>query len=227
MIPTKLHLISHHLCPYVQRAVIVLTEKAVPFERTYVDLDNPPSWFVKISPLAKVPLLQVGDEVLFESAIICDYLDETYGDHRIHPVDPLQRAKHRAWVEFSSAILDGIWGFYTAVDSETLALKARDLQLKFVTIESHLKGGPYFAGDKFSMVDVVFGPVFRYFDVFDSIANFDIFHETPKIQAWRKVLAARPSIKNAVLPDYQSRLLDFLKIRSSELSRLILTAKQA
>ena len=223
MIPAKLHLVSHHLCPYVQRAVIVLSEKAVPFERTYIDLDAPPSWFVTISPLAKVPLLQVGAEVLFESAIICDYLDETYGDPRIHPVDSFQRAKHRAWVEFGSAILDDIWRFYTAVDSKTLKLKAKDLQLKFETIENQLRGGPYFAGDKFSMVDVVFGPVFRYFDVFDSIADFGIFHHTPKIQAWRKMLAVRPSIENAVLPNYPSQLLDFLTARSSELSRLILT----
>lgn len=219
----KLHLVSHHLCPYVQRAVIVLSEKDIPFERTYIDLAKPPSWFVTISPLGQVPLLQVGAEVLFESASICDYLDEVYGDYCIHPVDPLQRAKHRAWVEFGSAILDAIWGFYTAVDSKTLKLKARDLQLKFETIENQLRGGPYFAGDKFSMVDVVFGPVFRYFDVFDSIADFGIFHRTPRIQAWRKMLAVRPSIENAVLPNYPSQLRDFLKARSSELSRLILT----
>src|SRR5690606_14684875 len=63
-----LTLVSHHLCPYVQRAVIALLEKGVPFERVYINLDEKPAWFRQISPLGKVPLLKVGDEaVLFES----------------------------------------------------------------------------------------------------------------------------------------------------------------
>ena len=85
-VPTP-RLVSHHLCPYVQHAVIVLTEKSIPFERVYVDLARPPQWFVNVAPLGKVPLLQVGDNILFESAIICEYLDETVGE-RMHPTDP-------------------------------------------------------------------------------------------------------------------------------------------
>ena len=52
-----LQLISHDLCPYVQRAVISLTEKGVPFERSYIDLGNKPDWFLAISPLGKTPVL--------------------------------------------------------------------------------------------------------------------------------------------------------------------------
>ncbi len=54
-----LKLISHKLCPYVQRAVIALKEKGVPFERIDIDLANKPDWFLKISPLGKVPVLLV------------------------------------------------------------------------------------------------------------------------------------------------------------------------
>ena len=53
--------ISHKLCPYVQRAVIALNEKGVPFERIDIDLANKPDWFLKISPLGKVPVLLVDD----------------------------------------------------------------------------------------------------------------------------------------------------------------------
>ena len=62
----KLKLISHKLCPYVQRAVIALTEKGVPFERIDIDLANKPDWFLAISPLGKTPVLQVGDKAIFE-----------------------------------------------------------------------------------------------------------------------------------------------------------------
>src|SRR6202051_1529404 len=72
-----LKLISHKLCPYVQRAVIALTEKGVAFERIDIDLANKPDWFLAISPLGKTPVLQVGDRAIFESAVILEYLEET------------------------------------------------------------------------------------------------------------------------------------------------------
>ena len=49
----KLTLISHKLCPYVQRAVIALTEKGVPFERIDIDLANKPDWFLRIRSNAR------------------------------------------------------------------------------------------------------------------------------------------------------------------------------
>ena len=86
----NLALISHDLCPCVQSAVIVLSEKSTPHDLCYINLADRPDWFHAISPLGKVPLLQVGDTVISESAVICKYLDEiTPGSP--HPDDPLQR----------------------------------------------------------------------------------------------------------------------------------------
>ena len=65
-----LTLISHPLCPYVQRAVIALIKKSVPYERVDVDLANKPAWFKAISPLGKTPVLKVDDRAIFESAVI-------------------------------------------------------------------------------------------------------------------------------------------------------------
>ena len=89
-----LKLISHKLCPYVQRAVIALSEKAVAFERIDIDLANKPDWFLKISPLGKTPVLLVGDTAIFESVVILEYLEETQAKP-LHPADPLERAEHR------------------------------------------------------------------------------------------------------------------------------------
>ena len=72
-----LRLISHDLCPYVQRAAISLSEKGVNFERTYIDLANKPDWFLAISPLGKTPVLLADDVPIFESAVILEYLEET------------------------------------------------------------------------------------------------------------------------------------------------------
>ena len=69
---TALTLISHPLCPFVQRAVIVLLEKGVEFDRINVDLSAKPDWFLALSPTGKVPVLKVrllnaDDAIIFES----------------------------------------------------------------------------------------------------------------------------------------------------------------
>jgi glutathione S-transferase len=210
-------LVSHHLCPYVQRVAIVLSEKRVPFEREYVDLASKPGWFRAISPLGKVPLLEAGGEVLFESAAICEYLEDT-APPVLHPTDPLRRAQHRAWMEFGSALLNTIAGFYNATDSAALEAKGADLRAKFEVLEKQLGSGPYFEGKKFSIVDAVFAPVFRYFDVFDTIGDFRVFETTPKVRAWRKALATRDSVREAAPANYAQRLEAFLAARNSALS---------
>jgi len=215
-----LHLISHNLCPYVQRAVISLTEKDVPYKRTMIDLANKPDWFTAISPLGKTPVLKADDTAIFESSVILEYLEETQ-PNPLHPNDPLERAQNRAWMEFSSAILNDIAGFYNAKDAGNFAAKIKALSDKFARLETELGDGPFFNGAEFTLVDTVFGPVFRYFDVFDQIKDFGILADKPKVQAWRKALANRPSIIQAVDPNYNALLLAFLKKRDAHLSRLI------
>lgn len=219
-----LTLVSHALCPYVQRAAIALAEKQLPFERIAIDLAHKPMWFVAISPLGKVPLLRVrhagGEAVLFESAAICEYLEDTT-PHPLHPADPLQRARHRAWMEFGSNVLNLIAAFYNAPDEAAL-LRQRDLlRERFETLEQELSGrtGAYFAGESFSLVDAVFGPVFRYFDRFEAIADFGFFDGLPHVIAWRAALAQRPSVRDAAAPDYPQRLDRFLRGRGSALTR--------
>ncbi len=215
-----LTLVSHHLCPYVQRAAIALKEKRVPFRRIDIDLSAKPDWFVAMSPLGKTPVLKVGDTAIFESAVILEYLEETQ-PNPLHPPDALRRAEHRGWIEFGSAVLNDIAGFYSAPDEPVFEAKVASLSLKFGRLESRLAGNPWFDGDRFSLVDAAFGPVFRYFDAFDRIGDFGILDDRPKIHAWRAALAARPSVANAVGDDFDERLMDFLRRRNSWLSGLM------
>ncbi|GLH75264.1 glutathione S-transferase [Bradyrhizobium sp. SSBR45G] len=210
----SLKLISHKLCPYVQRAVIALTEKGVAFERIDIDLANKPDWFLKLSPLGKVPVLVVptaqGEVALFESNVICEYIEDTQGGAKLHPADALARAQHRAWMEFGSAILGDLWGLETTQDGQVFAAKRETLTAKFARVEEALGEGPYFAGAQFSLVDAVFAPIFRYFDVFDEYGDLGIFAGTPKLRAWRDQLAQRPSVRTAVSADYPDLLRAFL-----------------
>jgi glutathione S-transferase len=215
----RLKLISHKLCPYVQRAVIALTEKDVSFERIDIDLADKPDWFVKLSPLGKTPVLLVGDTAVFESVVILEYLEETQ-EKPLHPADALRRAEHRAWIEFGSAVLNDIAGLYAAPDEAVFKAKAAQLEARFARLEARTVAASWFDGAGFSLVDAVFGPVFRYFDVFDTIGDFGILAGKPKLARWREALAAQPSVRSAVSTDYPALLRDFLDRRGSYLSRL-------
>ncbi|MCV2352802.1 glutathione S-transferase family protein [Paucibacter sp. B2R-40] len=225
-------LVSHLLCPYVQRVAIVLAEKGLAFERRDINLANKPDWFLKLSPLGKTPLLLDGDAALFESAVICEYLDET-ALPRLHPSNALLRAQHRAWMEFGSTLLTAIAGFYNAPDEAALAARGAEIRRRFEQLEAQLGAqlneGPYFAGPSFSIVDAVFAPVWRYFDVFDKVpgmAELGWWDDLPKLQRWRRQLAARPSVIAAVRPDYPQRLQEFLLARQSALAGRMLAMRQ-
>ena len=215
----RLKLISHKLCPYVQRAVIALSEKGVAFERIDIDLANKPDWFLAISPLGKTPVLRVGDIAIFESAVILEYLEETQA-RPLHPANALTRAEHRGWIEFGSAVLNDIAGFYAAGDETAFKAKTIQLERRFARLEARVAAAPWFDGAEFSLVDAVFGPVFRYFDVFDDIADFGILAGKPKLAHWRGNLAERLSVRSAVGADYPALLRDFIDRRNSWLSWL-------
>jgi glutathione S-transferase len=222
--PQHLRLISHKLCPYVQRAVIVATEKGIAFERLDIDLADKPDWFLAISPTGKVPVLEVTDEqgsskILFESAVIAEYLDEISGD-RLLPADPLDRARERAWVEFASATLNDIGQLYSAPTAAAFEAAKQAIDRRLSLVEPEI-AGPWFAGEAFGLVDAAFGPAFRYVDIFERRTGSTIVHRSPRVASWSEGLAARLSVRGAVPADYEERLIGFVLAKKSHLARLL------
>lgn len=223
--PVPLTLVSHVLCPYVQRAVIALTEKGVPYRRLDISLSDKPEWFKALSPLGKVPLLQVGEgtdaAVIFESAVILEYLEETQPTP-LHPSNPLARARHRGWIEFASAQLAGIARLYSAADHAGFDRECAALRSGFQRVEAELAqrtGGPWFAGNVFSLVDATFGPVFRYLDLFEAAVGLHLMPGLPHVAGWRMALANRPSVAGAVDAAYGPLLRETLAAKDSILGQ--------
>lgn len=198
MTATRLTLISHPLCPFVQRAAIVLLEKGVPFERINVDLSAKPDWFLAISPTGKVPLLKIArlgaeDAILFESMVICEYLEEAERSMPMYPQDPLPRARQRAWIEFASQTMTDGWQFLHAVDAATAETRRNAFRERLRKLESELGAGPYFAGAAFGMVEAVYAPLFRYFDIIDPTVAQSIFDGLPRVPSERRYPAETAS----------------------------------
>jgi glutathione S-transferase len=155
--------------------------------------------------------------------VILEYLEDVE-ENPLHPEDPLERARHRSWMEFGSAILNAIARLYNAQDEDALRREAEGLGLLFDRVEAELAGtarGPYFDGARFSLVDAVYGPIFRYFDSFEEKADLHLLGGRPNLAAWRRALAARESVRGAVSPDYPMRLTEFLRRRGSAISQRI------
>lgn len=218
---TRFELISNLLCPYTQRAAIQLTEKGLQYERTYIDLAAKPAWFAQLSPLGKVPVLRVGDEALFETAVICEYIEDVAPEHPMWSSGPLNRARERAWAEFASAVITDVFGFYMAPDAAAFDRKCTDLTGRFRSLEKHLGAGPYFCGSRFGLVDAAFAPVFRLFDTFDDIGDFGIFTGLDAVPSYRRALMERPSVRNAVVSNYGQVFRQYLLERGSHLSRAL------
>lgn len=215
---TRLKLISHDLCPYVQRALIVLHHKGVAHQREYIDLADKPDWFGRLSPLGKVPLLLVDGQPLFESSPIVQYLDETTAPALL-PLDAYARARHRAWIEMASSTLDAIAGLYSAADPSALVSAQQGLQGRLQALERELASrldprARWFDGD-FGLVDASYGPVFRYFDSLDALLDEDLWQDLPHALAWRRALADHPAVQAGAHPEYAVRLRRFLQGRPS------------
>ncbi|WDE05929.1 glutathione S-transferase family protein [Thalassomonas viridans] len=213
-------LISHILCPYVQRAVITLKELAVPYKRIDIDLTNKPDWFLALSPLGKVPVLVIDDgTVLFESEVICEYINEV-NRGKLLAEDPLEKAEQKSWIEFASTSLNLIDQLYQAADKATFLQIQQQLEHLGQTLEDNLVRAEYFSNNKFSLVDAAFAPAFRELPLFEKLSGQHFFQHLPKLVLWAQYVLDRNSVIEAVSKDYQQQLMAFLAKQESYLGQL-------
>lgn len=215
---SKLTLYSAPACPSAEQVLIALSEKQLAADVVSIDPDSKPDWFLKLAPLGKVPVLKVSregrpDAVIFESGPILDYLEDVVPRARLLPSAPLERARMRAWMQFGASFLVDLRTLGTARTTEELASARAAISSKLKRLESTLFEGPYFSGQHFSLVDVVFAPAFRQIDVIESVNCMGLLDGYVKIDAWRRALASRPSVAAAAPEDFSALYLERLRRR--------------
>ncbi len=203
-------LISFDLCPYVQRCVVTLREKNITHDVDYIDLGDRPNWFVELSPLGKVPVLEVTRDdgtkvVLFESVVINEYLDEVTEGSML-PSDPLERAHCRAWIEFGNALLSDAFDVTSAKDEAALSKILDKLGDKLSRLEREIMGGPFFLGAKVSLVDVALTPALQRLTWANELhPAMAIFDARPKVAGLWRALAERESVRSSAPSDLRQQ----------------------
>jgi glutathione S-transferase len=201
-------LCSFKTCPWVQRAAIVLRAKNIDYDITYIDRNNRPDWFLKISPHSKVPVLRVGEnDALFESNAIAEYLDETVAP-QLHPEDPVTRARNRAWTDFVPTFASAISQTMYSDGEEEFVKKSAKIGEVFGKLEDALakrgNEGPYFNGPKLSLVDAAYAPFLQRYTFMNSLKPLGIIEKFPLLKAWRDALLESSAIKESTVPNIEA-----------------------
>lgn len=226
----KYVLVSFKGCPWVQRVAIVLREKKIEFDFLHIEPNDRPDWFKSVSPHNKVPVLRIDDRVsLFESAAICEYLDEVAAP-RLHPEDPVQRAIHRAWIEHMPGFMDVISGHAYAASEADFDAAAAKAPAAFAKLEAALQrqgGGPFFDGAGYSLVDAAYAPALQRHLFLERIRKIGAIDGFPRVKAWAEALAQRPSTHSFPPAEYEAMYRDMVKRRKAWISQFVDDSKAA
>jgi glutathione S-transferase len=222
---SKFMLCSFKTCPWVQRAAIVLREKRIPYDITYIDRDNRPAWFLAVSPHSKVPVLQIdGKHALFESNAIAEYLDETAAP-RLHPEDPIERARNRAWTDYVPTLASAVSNAAYSDSEEEFAARAAKVSAPFGKLEEALAGqknaGPYFNGAKLSLVDAAYAPFLQRYTFMDKLRTVGAIEKYPRLAAWRDALLAAPAVKASTVSNIEAVWQENLILRQRWLRKFV------
>lgn len=206
----QLELVSFKICPFVQRSIIALNQKGIAYTLTHINPQETPDWFKAISPLGKVPVLVVDGTPVFESAVILEYLDEVYPP-ALHPADPLEKARQRAWIEFCSELLGRQHRMLTAQDEAGFNEARESLRQGLQRLDTVLaEQAPYFAGEQFHLVDCVYAPLFMRLALLKQSYALEIALST-RMQAWSDALLALDAVKTSVVEEFPMVFANFLK----------------
>ncbi len=215
----EIKLVASNFSPFCQRVEMLLVEKDVPYKKREVDLSNRPDWFKKDAPLGKVPLLYVDDKILFESIVICEYLDEAFG-LGLHNKNLTIKSLHRGWIEVGNTILAAIFGMIAAKNQDDFNTKKLALAKKLALLEANLKYSPYFDGESFLLIDIAMAPMFKILVSIDNKFYLEIFDKFPKTASYAENLVTRHSLGQIIPKDYDKLLNQILVNRDSYLLKI-------
>jgi len=183
----------------------LLLEKGIEFDTVpAVDSDGKKTdEFVAATPFLMTPVLAHGQNYVFESTIINEYINDRFPDPPLLPADPSGRVEVRKCVHFCEARLSKtLTKIATSDDTPTRRDTIDQFNADMNWLEKNVLGddwrGPYLFGDLFSLADIAFFTVFETVRSVESLLEIPIAKFRPSIEVWQHNIAERPSIQQAV-----------------------------
>ena len=179
---------------------MVLHEKGVPFETREVDLENKSEEFLSVSPTGKVPVVIVDGDVLYESNVVNQFLDEVTGEPGLLPEDPKERAYARIWMsladsDFYPAVFVASMGHERGFSEERVQEALEKLKKALGNLEERLEGRDFLA-DGFSLADIAHAGNFVGLRKLEERGEVSL-EGYPNVAAWMERVEARESFKAA------------------------------
>ncbi|KAM4636486.1 glutathione S-transferase omega-1-like [Discoglossus pictus] len=192
----SIRLYSMRFCPFSQRARLVLAAKGIKHEVVNIKLKNKPEWYWAKNPFGQIPSLETAQgQIIYDSTIVCHYLDEVYAGKKLNPKDPFQKAQQRMTLEHYSTIVGLLYKILDAKGKkeDTTGLKA-EFQKKFIIFDETLGKLKtcFFGGDSVSMVDYLIWPWFERFHIFEVTESLN---KAPHIYKWYQLMLKDPAVK--------------------------------
>ena len=184
------------------RVRIALTEKGINYDYKEEDLRNKSPLLLQMNPVhKKIPVFIHNGKPICESSIIVQYIDEVWHEKApLLPSDPYQRAQARFWVDFiDKKLYDAGRRTWTTKGEEQEAAK-KELIEALKVLEEQLGDKPFFGGETLGFVDVALIGYYTWFYSYETLGNFSIEAECPKIIAWVKRCMQKESVSKS-LPD--------------------------
>ncbi|XP_038266949.1 glutathione S-transferase omega-1 isoform X3 [Dermochelys coriacea] len=195
---------SMRFCPFAERTRLVLKAKDIKHETINVNLKNKPDWLFEKNPFGLVPILETSKgQLIYESLITCEYLDEAYPGKKLLPADPYERACQKMLLERFSKLQPLAFKHLLAVKNgeDSSALKVELIE-KLGEFEEILAGRKtvFCGGDSVSMIDYMIWPWFERLEFFQ-LPN--CLQHTPKLRQWVEAMKKDPAVK-ATMTDTQA-----------------------
>lgn len=192
--------------PYTRKARVVIHEKKLAVEFVHEDPWPEDTLIPTRNPLGKVPVLEVVPQrYLFESMLICHYLDQVEGESLV-PKDSSGYWKTQWWQALGQGILDAavtrIVETRRPADKqmpEKLAREEARIHRACALAEERFEGGAYLVGSRFTLADISMGVALQYVDL---RYPHDWRSQCPRIARWHKAIVKRPSFQETLPPGF-------------------------
>lgn len=188
--------------PYAMKVRVMLYEKGLDFENHEIHFHSDRDALLRVNPRGEVPALQDGEAVIYDSRVICEYLEDKYPTPPLTPTDPALKARCRALETICDTQIDACViaiGLVKVFRPDMEAQHADALQKAVATLDKHcanleaeLAGREYLLGE-FSRADIALAPHLG----FAAFMGYPIDPKYRDLAAWMTRVNARPSVRRA------------------------------